>query len=87
MVERKVKKKAIVSRVIIFWALGILVVFFVMYAIAGPNQLLAKTRDAALFFGLGNIPGEERPELKDTVTVRDRDSGEQERVKIEKLVT
>ncbi|MBP9836930.1 MAG: glycine--tRNA ligase [Candidatus Pacebacteria bacterium] len=30
--------------------------------------------------------GEEKPELKDTVTVRDRDTGEQTRVKIEELV-
>ena len=30
--------------------------------------------------------GEEKPELKDTVTVRDRDTGEQTRVKIEDLV-
>ena len=30
--------------------------------------------------------GEENPDLKDTVTVRDRDTGEQERVKIEELV-
>lgn len=30
--------------------------------------------------------GEEKPELKDTVTVRDRDTGEQERVPVEKLV-
>lgn len=31
--------------------------------------------------------GEEKPELKDTVTVRDRDTGEQTRVKIEELVS
>ena len=30
--------------------------------------------------------GEENPELKDTVTVRDRDTGEQERVKVSELV-
>lgn len=30
--------------------------------------------------------GEEKPELKDTVTVRDRDTGEQTRVKMEELV-
>ena len=30
--------------------------------------------------------GEEKPELKDTITVRDRDTGEQTRVKIEELV-
>ncbi|MCB9810607.1 MAG: glycine--tRNA ligase [Candidatus Nomurabacteria bacterium] len=30
--------------------------------------------------------GEEKPELKDTVTVRDRDTGEQTRVKIDELV-
>ena len=30
--------------------------------------------------------GDENPELKDTVTVRDRDTGEQERVKIEDLI-
>jgi len=30
--------------------------------------------------------GEEKPELKDTVTVRDRDTGEQTRVKVEELV-
>ena len=31
--------------------------------------------------------GEEKPELKDTVTVRDRDTGEQERVAIDELVS
>jgi glycyl-tRNA synthetase len=31
--------------------------------------------------------GEENPENKDTVTIRDRDTGEQERVKISELVT
>jgi glycyl-tRNA synthetase len=30
--------------------------------------------------------GEEKPELKDTVTVRDRDTGEQTRVAISELV-
>ena len=31
--------------------------------------------------------GEENPELKDTVTVRDRDTGEQTRVKISELIS
>ena len=31
--------------------------------------------------------GEEKPELKDTVTVRDRNTGEQKRVLISKIVS
>ncbi|HEY4478200.1 MAG TPA: His/Gly/Thr/Pro-type tRNA ligase C-terminal domain-containing protein, partial [Candidatus Paceibacterota bacterium] len=31
--------------------------------------------------------GEEKPELKDTVTVRDRDTGTQERVKVSELIS
>jgi len=57
------KKKGIVSGVIISWALGLLVVSIVIWVIVGPDKLLAKTKDLAFGFGLGTLPEEKVPEF------------------------
>lgn len=45
------KKKGVIVRPIIFWAIGIFVVLLIIYIIAGPDKLLAKLKEAIFYFG------------------------------------
>jgi hypothetical protein len=55
----KMNKKGVVTKIIIFWALAMIVLVVVIIAI--PNQLLGKTRDVAFSFGIGKLPEERTP--------------------------
>lgn len=48
----------------ISWLLGIAILLVILFLIFAPEQLLAKVRDAALSFGFGLVPGQEKPKFE-----------------------
>lgn len=49
---------------ILGWAFGILVLLSLIFILLAPDKLLSKTRDAAFYFGLGQLPEDKAPDFK-----------------------
>ena len=63
------KKGEVSTSTIMGWAIGIVALFAVIFIVVGPQQLLAKSIEAAKSFGLGKLPEESTPGFPGSGTI------------------
>lgn len=51
------------------WAIGIFIVFVILFLIFAPGQLFAKVRDQAINFGFGLLPEQKKPEFQGKIEI------------------
>lgn len=63
------KKSEVSTSTIIGWGIGIFALFAIIFIVVGPQQLLAKSIEAAKSFGLGKLPEESTPGFPGSDTI------------------